>query len=466
MSNIPEQAWLPDLVWFQQRFQRDLTVITNGRGRISRIASATEIQNPIRLRGRALLPGMINAHSHAFQRVIRGRTEYRTQATTDSFWTWRDLMYKAANQLAPEEIYVASSMAFLEMALSGITTVGEFHYIHNAPDGKAYEDPNMIAKEVIRAATNVGIRIALLRVAYSRTGFGRPLDPRQARFIENSPDTFLKNSAALEQCIRGYDDSALLGVAPHSVRAVPVEWLQAIAEFAAKKICPVHMHVAEQPAEVSACIEEYGMSPIHLLAHHGILSDRFTAVHAIHIAPDSADVLALNGARVCACPTTERNLGDGIVPVNDYFRAGVSVSLGTDSQTIIDLLEDARELEYHLRLKSMQRNILASEQGQQASTLASQLFDCATRNGARSLGCDGGEIKVGNFADFYTVDLNDLTLAGSDDTSLLANIVFSSSRAAVRDVIVGGKYVISDSQHIDQERIVNAFKKLQQRLWQ
>ncbi|HKP83603.1 MAG TPA: amidohydrolase family protein, partial [Pyrinomonadaceae bacterium] len=217
--------------------------------------------------------------------------------------------------------------------------------------------------------------------------------------------------------------------------------LKTIVAFANERELPVHMHVAEQPAEVSACIEEYGRSPVALLETEGLLSKRFTAVHAIHVTPKAIASLARAGAFVCACPTTERNLGDGVVPVDAYFDAGVRISLGSDSQIQIDLLEDARELEYHLRLQKMQRNVLAPD-------LARKLFDCATINGAVSIGLHGGgKIEAGSPADFFTVALDDLSIAGATPDSLLTNIVFSLSRTAVRDVIVGGKQIIENRSH-------------------
>jgi len=237
------------------------------------------------------------------------------------------------------------------------------------------------------------------------------------------------------------------GIAAHSVRAVPLPYLKTIVAFANEHELPVHMHVAEQPAEVSACIEEYGRSPVALLDTEGLLSARFTAVHAIHVTPKAIGAIARAGAMVCACPTTERNLGDGIVPVDAYFNAGVRVSLGTDSQAQIDLLEDARELEYHLRLQKMERSILAPR----------DLFDCATTSGARSIGFGGGRLAPGAPADFFTVDLDDPSLAGSSTDDLLANIVFSLSRSAVRDVVVAGKRIVEDGRHREQEAIIEKF---------
>jgi formimidoylglutamate deiminase len=236
---------------------------------------------------------MVNAHSHAFQRVLRGRTEYRTSDQRDSFWTWREMMYSAATRLSPEDVYDASRMAFLEMALSGITSVGEFHYLHHAPEGKPYDDPNLLAKEVILAANDVGLRIALLRVAYARSGFQMEANPRQVRFIE-SPEAYLKNLTSLADMVRGSSvsegalrdvalpdgrasDTAWVGVAPHSVRAVPLEYLRSVIGYANEHGLKTHMHVAEQPAEVSACVEEYRRTPAALLESEGLLGRDFTA---------------------------------------------------------------------------------------------------------------------------------------------------------------------------------------------
>jgi formimidoylglutamate deiminase len=427
---------------------------------VIRVCDATEVELPIRLKSRALLPGLVNAHSHAFQRVIRGRTERRSQNTTDTFWTWREQMYAAANRLTPEEIYAASRMAFLEMALSGITAVGEFHYIHHAPDGSRYEDPNLLEREVIRAARDVGLRIALLRVAYARAGYQREPNPQQVRFIEETPEEYLTSLEQLLTAPELHNGDAWVGVAPHSVRAVPLDYLKTVVNYANERGLVVHMHVAEQTAEVEACIEEYGRSPVALLETEGLLSERFTAVHAIHVTPKGVSALARGRANVCACPTTERNLGDGVVPVEAYFKAGVPVSLGSDSQTQIDLLEDARELEYHLRLQHTARNVLAPAEVDE-SALARRLFDCATISGATSIGFDGGTLESGAPADFFTVDLDDPSVAGSTTENLLANVVFSLSRTAIKDVVVGGKVIVADGRHAQQEGIVSAFRQIQ-----
>jgi len=497
-------AWIPDLVYTGERFESGLALVCDEAGTIVKVLRVDELgdEKKINLPRRALLPGMINAHSHAFQRTLRGRTEYRSTGQRDSFWTWREMMYSAAMRLTPEDIYDASRMAFLEMTLSGITTVGEFHYLHHAPDGKSYDDPNLLAKEVLRAAGDVGLRIALLRVGYARSGFQTKVNPKQERFIESDSATYLKNLERLiaditpgtsptirEGSSSGAKIGALpdgranaphasiyVGVAPHSVRAVPLDYLKHVITYANRHDLKVHMHVAEQPAEVSACIEEHGRTPVALLQTEGLLSERFTAVHAIHVTAKAVRSFAETGAIVCACPTTERNLGDGVVPADEYLKHGVPICLGTDSHAQIDLMEDAREVEYHLRLQKLERAVLdrgssptvredVSAVTQASSSLAVCLFDCATINGARSIGAPGGALEAGRPADFFTVDLDDPSIAGASKDDLLPAIVFSLSRAAVQEVVVGGKPIVSEGQHLIQEEVVERFNELQKRLW-
>jgi formimidoylglutamate deiminase len=491
-------AWLPDLIYTGGRFERALALVCDSAGAIVSLLPIDELRDEkrISLPNRALLPGMVNSHSHAFQRVLRGRTEYRSRdlhTARDSFWTWREMMYSAATRLTPADIYDASRMAFLEMALHGITAVGEFHYLHKQPDGTPYEDPNLLAKEVIRAAGDVGLRIALLRVAYARSGFQQEPNPKQARFIEGDPETYLKNlerlitdvtgriSPSVREISTGPEQdgalpdgranapSAWVGVAPHSVRAVPLDYLRKVIANANQTNLKIHMHVAEQPAEVSACVEEYGRTPFALLQTEGLLGANFTAVHAIHVTPKAIAAFARTGALVCACPTTERNLGDGVVPADEYFKHDVPICLGTDSHAQIDLLEDARELEYHLRLQKLERAVLSvgspTVSGGVSSSLAVRLFTCATRNGARSIGAPGGAIEPGRAADFFTVALDDPSIAGASSDDLLSSIVFSLSRAAVREVVVSGRPIVSEGQHLVQEEIIERFSDLQKRLW-
>jgi formimidoylglutamate deiminase len=460
-------AWLPDYVYTGGRFEPELAVVCDSKGRITGLTRETESAGRVvRLENRAMLPGLVNAHSHAFQRVIRGRTERRTSAH-DSFWTWREMMYSAAMRLDPEEIYDASRMAFLEMALGGITSVGEFHYIHHAPDGSPYDDANVMAKAVIEAARTVGLRIALLRVAYARSGYRMELNERQRRFYEPRVEDYLRNAESLKaELARGEPSMAWTGLAPHSVRAVPLPYLREISRYMeGESETPLHMHVAEQPAEITACLEEHGRTPVELLDSEHLLTRNFTGVHAIHITPEEARSLALAHATVCACPTTERNLGDGIVPADLLFKEGVAIALGTDSHAQIELMEDARALEYHLRLQRLERCVLAPAGDESTSSLAGRLFECATLNGARSIHSPGGEIEVGSPADFFTVDLNDPSIAGAAIDDLLACIVFGLARTAVREVYVGGKRIISEGQHLAQGEIIEKFAALQHKLW-
>lgn len=468
MSLPDKTTWLPDLLCTGGRFESGASLSHDESGRVISIGrGSSDTDNALRLGSRAVLPGLVNAHSHAFQRVIRGRTERRSRHGRDSFWTWREMMYSAAMRLTPEDIYDASRMAFLEMALSGITTVGEFHYIHHAPDGRPFDDPNLMAKAVVEAARQVGLRIALLRVAYARSGYKAEPNPQQARFIEANPEDYLRNVESLRSELERSDHAmAWVGVAPHSVRAVTLAYLREVARYSASVgDVPVHMHVAEQPAEVSACLEEHGRSPLELLSDVGLLNRRFTGVHGIHINQAEAHALSEAHATICACPTTERNLGDGIIPAEMLFAAGVRVSLGTDSHAQIDLLEDARELEYHLRLEKLERAVLAPAHDDTGSALAARLFECASLSGAHSLSAPCGKLEPGLYADFFTVDLDDVSIAGASTDDLLSSIVFGLGRGAVRDVFVGGRRIVHEGRHDAQSEIVEKFTALQRRLW-
>ncbi|MGB8477654.1 MAG: formimidoylglutamate deiminase [Acidobacteriaceae bacterium] len=457
----------PDTLYSSGRMEAGAGLLVGAQGNIVRVTTAEESAQPssitadtevVRLRGKALLPGFVNVHSHAFQRLIRGQTESRRTGGRD-FWSWRAAMYHAAASLSPKQMYAVARAAFLEMAMSGTTTVGEFHYVHRTPDGKPYPNPNMMAQQIFAAAESVGIRICLLRAAYQRAGFGLPEDPGQMRFLETTEE-FLANVADLH---REYDSPhAWVGVAPHSVRAVPLEAIESIAGWARERHRPLHMHVSEQMAEIEACQSEYGTTPVRLLERHGLLRDRLTAVHAIHIDREEIDLLAANRATICACPTTERNLGDGILAARDVMERGIPVCLGSDSQAQIEPLEDARELEYHLRLHQQQRSILDGIDGQE---LSARLFRCATTNGANALGCDAGDFEPGKLADFFTVDLNDISVAGDSREDLLPTIVFGMRTAAVADVCVGGRFVVRDHRHPQQQEILNQYQEVARKVW-
>jgi formimidoylglutamate deiminase len=457
-----ERGWLPDFLYRDGKLEGGVAMFAGKSGRITRFSSAPQdLESAVRLRSRVVLPGLVNTHSHAFQRTIRGRTECRTGAGHDNFWTWREAMYHAAVQLLPEEIYAAARMAFLEMLAAGITTVGEFHYLHYQEDGTRYDNPNLLAELVAHAAADVGLRIALLRTAYVRAGWKRPPNAAQERFITPDVRDFIADTELLRA--RLASDSAWVGVAPHSVRAVPLDYLLEVVNYARQTGMKVHMHASEQPAEIEACLDEHGLRPLELLDQHGVLDGQFTAVHAIHVTPEEIAALARSQAKVCACPTTERNLGDGIAPAGQWTAAGVGTCLGSDSNVQIDLLEDARELEYHLRLKCLERAVLAPDANQES--LATRLLTAATQAGAESLGAPGGSLEPGRAADFFTVDLSHRSIAGADASSLLSNIVFSAEPAAIREVYVGGTQVITDGRHAQEDDIIRRFTAVQHRLW-
>ncbi len=449
----------PELLYFQGQFAEGADLLINPAGTVSAADTSTS-HAIVDLPGKALLPGFVNAHSHTFQRLIRGKSESRVTSGRD-FWSWRGTMYHAAAQLDPQDVYDVARMAFLEMLLSGTTTVGEFHYLHNAPGGRPYDDPNLLSRQVIAAAQSVGIRIVLLRSAYLRSGYQLPPDPGQIRFFE-SASQFLENMDALRKDHPADSADVRFGVAPHSLRAVPLPELKEIAAWTRERKLPLHMHVAEQLGENEACLREYGLTPVALLGREGLLGPDFTGVHAIHITSDEIELLARANAIVCSCPTTERNLGDGVIVADQVMREGIRIAFGSDSQAQIDPLEDARELEYHLRLERQQRAIL-DQIGEQ--TLASRLFDCATIHGARALGVPAGELTGGLSADFFTVDLDDVSIAGNSGKDLLPLAVFSLTRSAIRDVVVNGRCVVRDQRHPLQEEIVFRFKELHRKLW-
>jgi len=451
----------PESLYLNGRFNTNAGVLADDSGRISAVAEAqASSAQSVFFPRRALLPGFVNVHSHAFQRLIRGKSESRATSGKD-FWSWRGTMYHAAAQLTPQDVYDVARMAFLEMAHAGITTVGEFHYLHNAPGGQPYDDPNLLGKQVIAAAQSVGIRIALLRSAYFRSGYEVPPDPGQIRFFENRKN-FLANTEALVAAYQGEENYVQIGVAPHSIRAVPLNDMREIFARANAKHLPVHMHISEQVAENKACQAEYGSTPITLLAKEKLLTSALTAVHATHTTDEEIHMMADAGAVICACPTTERNLGDGILSADKVMRAGVPIALGSDSQAQIDPLEDARQLDYHLRLSHQERAVLDQIDGQ---PLAQRLFNSATINGARSLGVTAGELTNNTYADFFTVDLDHPSIAGNSPENLLPILIFGLPSSAICDVAVNGRLIIRDGRHELEDEIVARYKEVYRKVW-
>ncbi len=450
-----------DLVFLDGEFKADRGLVVGDDGRISAVLDAADIDGDetTHLRGRAILPGFANAHSHTFQRLIRGRTETRGVGG-DDFWSWREPMYRAALSVDAEDVYRVARMTFLEMVMAGTTTVGEFHYLHRAQDGSAYDDPNLLAKRIVSAADSVGLRIALLRVAYARAGYELPPHPGQARFYE-SPREYLDNTAALASELSGAK-CAWLGVAPHSIRAVPLAQLEEIVAWAGERDLPVHMHAAEQQGELAACRREYGATPVVLLTQRDLLSNKTTLVHAIHLTDAEMDSLAAANSIICSCPTTERNLGDGIIDAARAAGRGIRFAFGSDSQTQIDPLEDARQLEYHLRLRIQRRAVLDEIGGR---SLSQRLCHYATVGGAEALGFDSGVLAAGRPADFFAIDLDDLSIAGNSAADLLSSVVFGLARPAIKDVIVAGNHILKDGAHELQGEIVEQYNEVYRKVW-
>jgi formimidoylglutamate deiminase len=451
------KSFHPTLLYQDGGFVSGKHLIVNDAGLITDAAATAE---QVHLSGKALLPGFVNTHSHSFQRLIRGRAESRVVSGKD-FWSWRNTMYQAAAHLSPEDLYDVARMCFLEMVRAGITTVGEFHYLHNAPDGTPYEDPNLLAHQVIAAARSVGLRIVLLRSAYQRSGYQVPTDVGQLRFFERT-DAFLSNLACLRASYPKDSVEVQVGVAPHSIRAVPLEELREIVSSARTTSLPIHMHVAEQVGENIECQREYGCTPVELLAREGLLGDDFVAIHAIHLTAHEISAFADTRAIVCSCPTTERNLGDGIVPVDALMKRGVRHALGSDSQAQIDPLEDARELDYHMRLAQQQRAVLDQIDSQ---PIAARLFDCATIHGAKALAIKSGSLLPGEYGDMVSFDLEEISIAGHTPETLLPLLVFGANRTAIRDVVVNGKIIFSDGHHPLEEEIVSRYQKVYRKVW-
>ncbi|MFO0674448.1 MAG: formimidoylglutamate deiminase [Polyangiaceae bacterium] len=339
------------------------------------------------------LPAFATAHSHAFQRGMRGDAQRRSRSSDprDDFWTWRGSMYRLAMSLTPESIGAISRIAFRELRRAGVRTVGEFHYVQHQADGTPYAERTLLSDVVIASARAEGLRIALLRVAYHRAGPGRDAEPGQRRFCDPSVDDVLRDVDAL-RAKYAHDPDVRVGLAPHSVRAVPPSWLAPMAEYAARHGLPLHMHVAEQAREVEECVAETGKRPVELLADAGVLSDRFVAVHATQLTAHEAGLLGSAKARVAICATTERDLGDGLPDIGALRAAGVALCTGIDSHVVTDPFEDMRSLETHERLRTRTRVTFQDDD----RTPAEALWHAASTEGARAVGFAdaGGELAI------------------------------------------------------------------------
>jgi formiminoglutamate deiminase len=374
-----------------------------------------------------VIPGLANAHSHAFQRALRGRTH----AASDTFWTWRKQMYALAGALDPESMFALTRAAFAEMALAGVTLVGEFHYVHHGAGGIPYADPNEMGSAVIQAAAEAGVRLTLLDACYLHGGL-EP-DPVQERFFDSSAQAWVSRVDQLTPTPR-----ARIGAAIHSMRAVQPESAAQVVAWADQRQLPLHAHVSEQRAENQACREVYGATPTALLHFEGALSERFTGVHATHVSEEDIGLLSEADAHVCLCPTTERDLADGIGPARRLRDAGCTLTIGTDSNAMIEPLEEARAIELDERLAT----------GVRGSHGGASLLEAATTSGYRSLGWpEGGSLREGALADFVCLGLDGVRLAGVPSHDLIDGVVFAGQAADVTDVVVGGEVVVRDGVH-------------------
>jgi formimidoylglutamate deiminase len=465
--STPPRAYLPDLLVAGGRVYEGAALSVAG-GVVEAVGEPAPGFERVRLAGKVLLPGLVSAHGHSFQRAIRGRTQVRHPGRSD-FWSWREAMYGAAARLDPEDVHAVARMAFHEAACAGVTAVGEFHYLSRDPAGRPYGEPELLALEVIRAAREVGLRIALLRVAYARGGAGVAAGAEQRRFVDGSAEEVVESAIRLERAVKG-DPAVSVGLAPHSVRACPAEWIGLLAAEARRRGWPLHVHVSEQPAEVEQCRAEHGLTPVGVLARLGALGPSTTAVHAIHLTASDVEALGRSGTTICACPTTERDLGDGVVPADELLRAGAGMALGLDSHVQSDLLEEARSLEGNLRLVRRERGLLSPDgDGDRVDGLAARLLGFATAGGMRSLSLPGGSLAPGEPADMVSLGLADPSIAGASAGDLLPTVLFSAARTAVRDVVVAGEPALLDGApppgRPAAAEVVADFRRTMKKLW-
>ncbi|GHO84969.1 formimidoylglutamate deiminase [Dictyobacter formicarum] len=412
----------PDYVYTPQGLMPNQVVQISDEGMILAIADReSDVEVTESLPGMALLPGFVNTHSHAFQRALRGHTQRRLSAH-DTFWTWRNAMYAQAQRLTPELIYEQSRQVYREMLAAGYTSVGEFHYIHHQPDGQPYAQPNVLSEAVVQAGRDAGIRVVLLLTAYAQGNFKQPPSAEQRRFCDSSLSAYLERAEALRAT------GIPFGVAPHSVRAVPADWLEAIAAYSRQHHIPFHIHADEQQAEIEQCLEAEGCTPIELLQHSGALGPLTTVVHATHANAHEITLLARAGTTVCVCPTTEGDLGDGIAPYAELVQADIPLAIGSDSNTRLDPFEELRWAEYSARMRYQRRRVLIPDEMGAPGPL---LFSYGTQVGAQALGLQTGLIAPGLAADFIAIDLKVPALAGWTPEDLLDVLCFGTSASQV-----------------------------------
>ncbi len=452
------QALLPD------GWRDDVLVSVDAAGLIA-ATSANAHETDASLLDGPVLPGMPNLHSHAFQRAMAGLAECSGPAAGDSFWTWRETMYRFAAKLTPEDVQAIAGQLYAEMLEAGYTAVAEFHYLHHQPGGMPYADPAELSRRILAAADIAGIGLTHLPVLYRYGGFGgKEPQERQRRFLHDA-EAYAHLLQALAPQLQNRSDRRL-GIAPHSLRAVTPELLRdGIAVLdTIDDTAPIHIHIAEQTAEVDDCLSWIGKRPVQWLLDQGIVNKRWCLVHATHLDALETQLLAASKAVAGLCPTTEANLGDGIFPAFDYLTAGGRFGIGSDSHISVSVTEDLRLLEYGQRLSYRQRAVLAG--GPERST-GRRLFDAALKGGAQALGQPVGAIAPGYRADFILLDSNAPCMAGrSGDMALDAWIFSNQTRSAIRDVYVAGNRVVENGRHICSEDLAAKHRQTLRRLLQ
>lgn len=398
-----------------------------------------------------VLPGLSNVHSHAFQRAMAGLTEERGPNEGDDFWSWRALMYRFLDRGGPEEIEAITALAFAEMLEGGFTRVGEFHYLHNDPEGRTYADRGELAARIAAAATGTGIGLTLLPVFYAHAGFGgAPPAHGQRRFI-NDIDGFAALMDESRRIAAALPD-AVVGVAPHSLRAVTPEELAAVVPMAGGG--PVHIHAAEQTKEVQDCLDWSGARPVQWLLDNAELDRRWCLIHATHLTSNETTRMAASGAVAGLCPVTEANLGDGVFPAVDFLAQGGAFGVGTDSNVLIDAAGELRALEYSQRLTKRGRAVLADREASTGGTL----YRRALAGGAQATGGTTG-IAVGQSADFVTLETDDVAYAGRSDDALLDSLVFAGPKRAIRTVWRRGEAVVENGRHLGRDAIEARYRR-------
>ena len=422
-------------------------------GLLTHIQADASAQGAEQLSG-PLLPGMPNLHSHAFQRAMAGLAEVAGNPN-DSFWTWRDLMYRLVGKISPDQLGVIARQLYIEMLKCGYTSVAEFHYVHHDHNGQAYADPAELSLQISQAASAAGIGLTLLPVLYSHSGFGgQAPNDGQRRFI-NSTQNYLDLQARLQPIV-AQQPAQRLGLCFHSLRAVTPQQISDVLA-ASDQQCPVHIHIAEQQKEVDDCLAWSGRRPLQWLYENTEVDQRWCLVHATHANPEEVSLMAKSRAIAGLCLTTEANLGDGIFPAVDFLAQGGRMGIGSDSHVSLSVVEELRWLEYGQRLRDQRRNRLY---GAEQPMVGRTLYDAALDGGAEALGQPIGALEVGKRADWLVLDGNDPYLATASGDGILNRWLFAGGDRQVRDVLVNGQWVVRDGRHAGEEESNRAFTQV------